>query len=103
MSPGLDAVVITVSMLAVFGLTMTGLNLLAGHGLPGLQVWVEERSPMVYGLTILIFCVVLVSVGRIDVPRLMVAPNRLSAGRCWPPLSSRSPCISSSSSSPPAA
>jgi membrane protease YdiL (CAAX protease family) len=78
-STALEALVVAVSMLAVFGVAMTALNFLAGHGVPGLQVWVEERSPVVYGTTILVFFVVLVSVGRIDVVGLLSPPRLLPA------------------------
>lgn len=74
-----EAVVATVSVLAVFGIGMAALNFLAGHGVPALRVWVEERSPVVYGLTIAGFFAIFVSVGWIDVSGLLMTPALLPA------------------------
>ena len=77
MSFALEAVAWSVGTLAVFGVIMTGLNVLATRGVPGVQVWVEERSPIIYGMTITAVLVVLVASGRLDPVAFLVAPEVL--------------------------
>lgn len=77
MISALEAVAWSVGTLAAFGVIMTGLNTLASRGVVGLQVWVEERSPLVYGMTITAVLALLIGSGRLDPFDVLPVPRTL--------------------------